>query len=239
MAFVKASVSGSFRGKTGDKIYRKVNGRIVVSQTPVFINVSQTIGCLNSRFRFKIVEDLAKTIKTDDLLYGLWDKVKPVGANKFSRIIKANLSRAKYKGLNSSNVITPRPETVPSRFRKNCVLLGKKSIGMNNDCVYAEVKFDHFCCDVLRPPYVAYFLVFLGKQASDEELPKYEFLAFNCYVADKSEEEIQRYEIVFDDETKNIIRKYTYSTVLFAIVKINDKNNIYEWSRTEAVEVLL
>ncbi len=239
MAHVKSTASGSFRGKVGDKIYRKVNGKTVVGQAPVSINISQTQGCLNSRFRFKITEDLAKSIKSIDLLYGLWQKVKPEGANKFSRIIKANLSHSTFKGINRANVITPNVETVPYRFRNNCTMLSRKSIGINCDSVFAEVKVFREKDIILLPPYTAYFVVYLGKQNSKENLPDYEYIAFHINVSEESADNHQRFEIIFDEETKNIISKYSYATVLFALVKFNKLTNKYEWSKTEALESLL
>lgn len=239
MAFVKSSASGSFRGKVGDKIYRKVNGKIVVAQAPEIINISNSIGCLKRRHIFKIAEDLSKTIKSDELLYGLWDKVQPVGANKFSRIMKANLSVINCKGINKRNVITPDSETVPYRFRNNCTLLAKKSIGINSDGVFAEVKISRENCDILVPPYTAYFVIYLGKQIKEDDLPEYEYLPFDIYVAEESQDKYQRFEIVFSDETKNIISKYSYAVILFALVKLNSHTNKYEWSKTETFETLL
>lgn len=239
MAIVKSGSAGSFRGKVGDKIYRKVNGKTVVSQAPEFINVSNSIGCLKIRHAFRIAEDLSKTIKSDELLYGLWDKVKPIGNNKFSRIMKANLGVINVKGVNERNVITPDSETVPHRFRNNCTLLSKKSLGLNPDGVYAEVKVHREFTDILAPPYTAFFVVYLGKQNSQEDLPEYEFLPFDINVDEESSDEYQRFEIVFDDSTKELIRKYSYTTVLFALVKINNQTKKYEWSKTETMEILL
>jgi hypothetical protein len=239
MAIVKSGSAGSFRGKVGDKIYRKVNGKTVVVQAPEFINVSNSNGCLKSRHAFRIAEDLSKTIKSDELLYGLWDKVKPSGNNKFSRIMKANLGVINEKGINERNVITPDSETVPSRFRNNCTLLSKKSLGLNRDGLYAEVKVHRENADILAPPYSAYFVVYLGKQDNPESLPEYKFLPFDINVDEESDNEYQSFEIVFDEAAKELILKYSYATILFALVKINNQTKKYEWSKTETLETLL
>lgn len=238
MAFVNSTAAGSFRGKVGDKIYRNVNGKTVVGQAPGFINVSHSQGCLNSRFRFKITEELAKSVKTNELLYGLWHKVKPEGANKFSRIMKANLRHTTLKGLSSGNVISPRSESVPYRFRRNCTRLSVKSIGINNGCVFADVKVHRNNSDILAPPYTAYFLIYLGKQNGYETHPRYKYLGFNIDVTEENMQEYQHHEIMFDEETKRLISNYSYATVLYALVKINDVTNKYEWSHTESAEVV-
>lgn len=239
MGFAKSSVAGSFRGKVGDKIFRKLNGKTVVGQAPDNINICYSPGCLKTRHRFKITEDLAKTIKTDPLLYGLWDDVQPEGANKFSRIMKANLGVATFKGLNRANVITPNSETVPYRFRNYCTMLGVKSVGLNVDSVFAETKVYREKGDILVPPYTAYFIVYLGKQINADDLSEYKFLPYEMEVTEESPAEYQRYEIVFDEETKLEISKYSYAVVLFALVKINEVSRKYEWSLTEQMEIRL
>jgi len=239
MGFAKSGTAGSIRGKVGDKIYRKVNGETVVGQVPEFINISYSPGCLKTRFRFKVSEELSKIIKEEELLYGIWDKMKPVGANKFSRIMKANSGVATPKGLNQNNVITPKQNTVPNRFRKFCTRLVKNSIGITVDSVYAEMRVHRFNNPILVPPYTAYFIIYLGRQHSSEDFPEFKILPFKINVQEESPEKFQHYEIKFDEQTKDIIRQYTEAVVFFALVKFNDEVNKYEWSETASLEVLL
>jgi hypothetical protein len=239
MGFAKSGTAGSIRGKVGDKIYRKVNGDTVVGQVPEFINVSYSPGCLKTRFRFKVSEELSKIIKEEELLYGIWDKMKPVGANKFSRIMKANSGLATPKGLNHRNVITPKQNTVPYRFRKFCTKLGKDSIGLTGDSVYANMRVHRYANPILVPPYTAYFIIYLGRQENSEEFPEFKILPFKIFLPEESPEMFQHYEIKFDEQTNDTIRQYTEAVVFFALVKFNDELNKYEWSETETLEVLL
>jgi hypothetical protein len=239
MGFAKSGTAGSIRGKVGDKIYRKVNGDTVVGQVPEFINVSYSPGCLKTRFRFKVSEELSKVIKAEELLYGIWDKMKPVGANKFSRIMRANSGLATSEGLNHRNVITPKQNTVPYRFRKFCTRLGKNSIGLTGDSVYADMRVHRYSNVILVPPYTAYFILYLGRQNSSDDFPEYKFLPYKIYVQEETAEIFQHYEIKFDEQTKETIRQYTEAVVFFALVKFNDELNKYEWSETETLEVLL
>lgn len=239
MGFSKSGAAGSIRGKVGDKIYRKVNGETVVGQVPEFINVSYSPGCLRTRFRFRVSEELAKTIKAEELLYGIWDKMKPVGANKFSRIMKANSGIATSKGLNHSNVITPKQITVPHRFRKFCTKLGKSSIGLTDDSVYAEMRVYRYNNTILVPPYSAYFIIYLRRQNSSEDIPGFKILPFKINVMEETTDIFQHYEIKFDEQTKDTIKQYTEAVVFFALVKFNEDVNKYEWSETETLEVFL
>ncbi len=239
MGFVKPGAAGSIRGKVGDKIYRKVNGETVVGQVPEFINISYSPGCLKSRFRFKVSEELSKVIKKEELLYGIWDKMKPVGANKFSRIMKANSGAATSEGLNLGNVITPKQNTVPHKFRKFCTKLGKKSIGLTADSVYAEMRVHRDKCRILDLPYTAYFIVYLGRKNNPGEFPEFKINSFEINVSEESAEAYQRYEIKFDELYKDSIKKYSYAVVFFALVKFNSDVNKFEWSETQSLEVQL
>lgn len=243
MGFAKSGTAGSIRGKVGDKIYRKVNGKTVVGQVPESINVSYSSGCLKSRFRFKVSEELSKVIKGEELLYGIWDKMRPIGANKFSRIMKANSGLATSKGLNRSNVITPKQNTVPRRFRKYCTNLGKNSIGLTADSVFAEMKVYRHTNSILVPPYTAYFILYLGGEENKEEnrddVLGFEILPFKVYVPEETPEVFQHYEIIFDEKTKDTIKKYSDAVVFFALVKFNDEVNKYEWSETVTLEAIL
>jgi predicted DNA-binding antitoxin AbrB/MazE fold protein len=239
MGFSKSGAAGSIRGKVGDKIYRKVNGETVVGQVPEFINVSYSPGCLKTRFRFKVSEELSKVIKSEELLYGIWDKMKPVGANKFSRIMKANSGIATSKGLNISNVITPKQITVPHRFRKFCTRLGKNSIGLTVDSLYAEMRVHRSNNILLVPPYTAYFILYLARKHHSEDFPEFKIMPFKINVQEETTEIFQHYETKFDEQTKDIIRQYNEAVVFFALVKFNDEVNKYEWSETVSLEVLL
>lgn len=239
MAIVKSGTARSFRGKVGDKIYRKVNGKTVVGRNPEFINISNSQNSLKRRHLFKITEDLAKTIKSDDILYGIWDKMEPEGANKFSRIMKANLSHTTFKGLTRANVITPHQDTVPYRYRKYCTRLSKKSIVLTDNNLYAEMRVHRTNGEILISPYKAFFLVFLGRQNNPDALSEYEILPYDINVEEESPDKYQRYEIAFDNGTKKLISSFDYAVVFFALAGYNQNVNKFEWSETESVEVTL
>ena len=107
MSTVSKSVLGKFTGKLGNLVFRKLNGKDVVSIRSEHYKVSKSVAAVEARSNFAVTVKLAKAVNSDALLKRIWTLSKAEGTNSFQKLIKSNIKLVKEGSLTTSNKITP------------------------------------------------------------------------------------------------------------------------------------
>lgn len=114
MPKVTSALFDSISGKTGDKVFRRMNGETFYSTRPESYNISQSAKAKESRNNFSLVIKFAKIVNAQPDLKLAWQKAKIKGTTAFNRIVKHNINFVKENQLSLFNIITPKGETFPT-----------------------------------------------------------------------------------------------------------------------------
>lgn len=113
MVKVKSNLFNYISGKSGNAVFRQMNGNTFYSIRPETYNISQSKKAKESRNNFGLVVKFAKIVNEQPLLKTVWSKAKVKGTTSYHRIIKYNLRYIKENQLSSFNIITPEGEYFP------------------------------------------------------------------------------------------------------------------------------
>ena len=225
-----------FSGKLGNKVYRKLYGKQTVSERPPTYNKSMSAGSFKTHMRTKLNNKLAKAIKSDDILYDLWDKSKSLGANKNSRILKTNGNITTFEGLNLRNTITPVYKNVPAKFHTNLFFFKENSLSLKRKTLSAEFNFNLNSYKHTDIPFHCTFIVYLCRNdifTSDD----FEVLQFSGDVFLNNSDELPKCKIKVDDASMDIINSFPKGIIYFAVTRFNTAIQRYEWSNTISKEI--
>ncbi len=98
---------GQVKGKIGNYVVRKMNGKYFISLRPDSYNASQSKKSKITRNRFGICVRFAKIISGQHELSAAWKSAGISGSSAYHRIIKHNIKRTIDGELSASNIITP------------------------------------------------------------------------------------------------------------------------------------
>ncbi len=107
MAVINNSVLGEVSGKIGNKVFRKMYGKTVVSERPLHYKAAKTPAARKVRNSFGMAVKLAKILISDTELNETWTAAKIEGVNSNQRIIKQNIK------LFDGGLLTPRNKVTP------------------------------------------------------------------------------------------------------------------------------
>lgn len=224
---------GKFNGKLGNKVYRKLYGKDSVSERPLTYNKSNSAASFKTHMRTKLNNKLAKAVKSDDILYDLWDKSKSLGANKNSLILKTNGTITTYEGLNLRNSITPIHKFVPYKYHSRIYFFKMKSFSLKRNSVFAEFKLNLAALKLPDLPFHCVCIIYLGRKdiySSDD----FTLLRFSGDVCLSQTEEYTKCKITIDKESLLLIKSFDVRIIYFAVVRYNTAGKHYEWSDTFA-----
>jgi len=236
MAKPVGNTFGKFNGKLGNKVHRKLYGKQSVSERPPTYNKSMSAGAFKTHMRTKLNNKLAKAIKSDDILYDLWDKSKSLGANKNSRILKTNATITTYEGLNLRNTITPVYKYVPDRFHPYIHFLKMKSLSLKRKSLIAEFNLSQDIVLSPEKPLHCVFMVYLSRNdifTSDD----FVVLKFFGDVNINQSDEFTKCKVKVDNESLELIDSFAKGIIYFAVVRFNESIKRYEWSNTVSKEI--
>ena len=114
MPKVTSALFDSISGKTGTKVFRRMNGETFYSTRPESYNISQSAKAKESRSNFSLVIKFAKIVNEQPALKLAWQKAKIKGTTAFNRIVKHNINFVKENQLSVFNIITPKGESFPA-----------------------------------------------------------------------------------------------------------------------------
>lgn len=113
MPRVKSSLFNYISGKSGNIVFRQMNGKTFYSIRPDSYNISQSAKAKAARKNFSLAVKFARKVNEQPILKQVWSKAKLKGTTSYHRIIKYNAVFIKENLLTVSNSITPRGEIFP------------------------------------------------------------------------------------------------------------------------------
>jgi hypothetical protein len=142
MAILNNSVLGEVSGKIGDKVFRQMYGKTVVSERPQNYKAAKTPSARKARSSFGMAVKLAKKLIADPELNEIWTAAKIDGVNSNQRILKHNLKLFDGGSLTPRNIITPEGlflKVESSSFQNQIIHLSLNCPAENNLTFPAEL----------------------------------------------------------------------------------------------------
>ena len=107
MAELRNGILGELRGKIGNKVMRKVNGKIVASERPATYKKTKSKKAKSVRGRFAVTVDLAKYVNSIPDLRLAWSNADVKGTSPYHKAIKVNSYLTGNDSPSLNNIITP------------------------------------------------------------------------------------------------------------------------------------
>ena len=111
MVRIIAGLLGKPKGKSGEYVYRIVNGKPFASLRPEKYNASQSEAAKDNRGKFGTTIKFAKYINSIPELSNIWKFAKTKGKTSFNKIVKYNIKSIEDCSFTTSNIITPNLST--------------------------------------------------------------------------------------------------------------------------------
>lgn len=131
MAILEKPTLGLVSGKTGDVVYRIVDGKVIITTYPDHIKISTSEECVANRKNFGVLSHIVKVINKIPLLKSIWKKVP--GKNISTKFIKVNKQIYCISKDIKDLIITPAEEYFPITL--NDVKINGSNISMTFDAV--------------------------------------------------------------------------------------------------------
>ncbi len=107
MAEIEGEILGNIKGKLGNIVFRKLNGKTVLSVRPVKYKPANSKVAKNTRARFASTVSFARFVNSIVPLKEVWSKASIPGINSYQKLIKYNFKATGEDGLTTGNLITP------------------------------------------------------------------------------------------------------------------------------------
>lgn len=107
MATINKNIFGSVSGRVGNLVFRKFNGKTVVSSRPDKYKKSNSPLAISARERFAAVVKLASSVSKIPQLAEVWRSSTLKGVSPYMKILNANLALTNTSVLTTSNSIAP------------------------------------------------------------------------------------------------------------------------------------
>ena len=219
MARLFNSPLGEIRGKVGNFIYRKVNGKIYVSSCPIKSASSKRKyddpAAIIRKKRFALTAKLAKSINNIPDLKYLWKKTTYNKMSSGNAIIRAN-----YPFVSDKTVVyTPRlaPEAME---------LNEEGIELSFDCNEILIKYsaktfrfpDHYYYD----KFIKVVGIIHSVSPHSEHEEPFSFKSVSSCNYSLSKEEDINMSILLDESTINILKEYANHKLYYAFITSNE-----------------
>ncbi len=142
MVRIITGLLGKPKGKSGDYVYRIINGVPFASIRPKKYNASQSDSSIANRGRFGIAIQFAKYVNSIPELSQIWKYAKIKGYTSFNKLLKYNIKSIHEGFLTTSNIITPNLSTSFAGI-ENISFDGKTikfKINLNNNAEVPEIN---------------------------------------------------------------------------------------------------
>ncbi len=225
MVKVKSTLFNYISGKTGNKVFRQMNGKTFYSIRPDTYNISQSKKAKESRSNFGLVVKFAKIINEQPLLKMIWSKAKINGTTSYHRIIKHNIKYVKESQLSVFNLITPEGEYFPL-----------KSYVISDDSIILQLKTDAIAQTSLSLfPFSLLSIVYLfePKKKSHEENLLLSFSTDFLKVLNKDSNSIA---ITIPENILSHFSRYKNCIIYFSGIFQNPTSSKLIWTSTFVIE---
>lgn len=113
MATIRSGILGEVQGRIGNIVYRKFNGKNVLSVRPDKYKIAKKGPAKNNRNKFAAAVKFCKAINNEGKLSSVWRAAKIQGTLPFNRILKHNLKYINEGIPSNLNTITPEGTVIP------------------------------------------------------------------------------------------------------------------------------
>ncbi len=209
MVKIMPGVLGLPSGKSGNVVYRKMNGKLFASYRPDRYNASQSKAAVANRNKFGTTVTFAKYINALPILKLIWKTADIQGYTSFNRLIKHNVLYTSETGLSLSNHITPKLPDLPT-------MLSVNEFSLINDCVNINFAVSS---DKMLPAKGLLFFVVALQQPKQEDYTPVEFFHINENLNSLSNGKSELLELPLTRDEKKAMTKYKscicYAAVIF------------------------
>ena len=214
MAEQKTSLLGEVRGKLGDKLYRKINGKTFVSPAPSTYTPSQLPREINKRLRQSVNGKFSSVIIKNQLLKAVWEKEKAPCTRAYNKINKVNYH------LCAPDHPTEKAQITPGGFK-----LEVNEINIKPDKIEITLRPIKLQKDETQVTYI--MILSLWNPRAKRTAP-FEFLMPEAYTAEGTQLTFR-----LNKTETALAKKYKNKTIFLAAVTLDDKYNIKRWSETQ------
>jgi hypothetical protein len=221
MAEIRNQILGKVSGKLGDIVFRKMNGKTVVSIRPRNYKPTKSEKARKTRSKFGLIVSFAKYINSIPYLKEVWLRANIPGSNSYQKIIKHNSKVGQESTLTIKNIITPKgfPITVEGLSVKN----NKISLTLNFHNI--EVA-----------PYEVHLIIYFYEPVNENEKQNI-FDSMIMNIPSNSEKNLYHLEMELDNKQISLFEKYSKQILYIAVVtNAPDKNTVF-WSSTFAASL--
>lgn len=161
--------SGEVKGRLGNYVFRKINGRTVACARPQTYKTPMTGEAIKRRNKFKTAASIAQVLIKNKLIKSVWEAANLKGGYAYQKIIKRNYQFIDNLTITSENCITPDSYDSAPFW----------SIRLN-DCSVEVKCYEEFPFRGYESPQIVIYVALLDPQ--DVSLPLFDF--FEVYEVD-------------------------------------------------------
>lgn len=131
MAILKGGLFGDISGKLNNVVFRKVNGKDVITVRPKKYQKTKSEKAIYVRSRFSVAVEFSKYLNSIPILKQVWKNAQIKGSSSFNKIEKFNISQVNDRAPSLKNIITPHDQS----YSRICSFPFKDvSINLNEIC---------------------------------------------------------------------------------------------------------
>lgn len=225
MVKVKSSLFNYISGKSGNAVFRQMNGKTFYSIRPDSYNISQSVKAKESRNNFALAVKFTKEVNKHPALKLVWKRAKLKGTTSYHRIIKHNIKFIKENRLSVFNIIAPEGEYFPL-----------KSYVISDDSIILELTSgDIKQSSLFQFPFSLFAVVYLfePKKKSYEDNLVFSFSTDFSEVLRKDSNSIA---VTIPENIHSYFSKYKNCKTYFSAVFQNPISSKLLWTSTFVVE---
>ncbi|MFA7359459.1 MAG: hypothetical protein WC139_00335 [Candidatus Kapaibacterium sp.] len=229
MAINNKQVLGRPTGRVGDVVYRRVNGKIVISEYVANIEISKSKNCVHNRTRFGVCTAFAVAASSIIPINMIWKNSSALGRSAYTKLIKANIKLVDDKKPTPLTSITPH----------DGLALSLINVVINNSSIDVEYKIDRSSTPGLTAPYTCSLLAYcFDKRTENIEIDD-DYFSITTRVTSETNNNTQSVSFNINDYTKGCIRIFQKARIYLAVTKFSTDPLKPEWSTTGYKEINL
>jgi hypothetical protein len=218
VARMSKQVLGEFRGKIGDVVGKVRSGKHYISAAPVKYKISRAKHEVDKRNRFRVNGQFAKIIRSNELLFNVWNSSNVPASNAYNKICKLNFNLCEPDRPSAKNVITP------AGFSLHVTEINSLSDGI-------EITLNPF--EIIPGEVSVSFILYISFYDPKVKSSAY----FELSHLSNYETEDLKFVFKYGAREKMLEQAYKHKTILLAAVTRNENGDILRWSETVGREL--
>ncbi len=225
MVKVKSTLFNYISGKSGNTVFRLMNGKTFYSIRPDSYNISQSAKAKESRNNFALAVKFTKEVNKHPALKLAWKRAKLKGTTSYHRIIKHNIKFIKENRLSVFNIIAPQGEYFPL-----------KSYVISDNSIILDLKTDAtFQSPLFQFPFSLFTVVYLfepKRKSYEDNL----VLSFSTDFSEVLSKDSNYIDLRIPKNILSYFSRYKKCIIYFSGVFQNPNSSKVIWTSTFVVE---